>query len=484
MINPELKSLIETFLADNKKSSSSIDDFLLALTQNFSIRSRRLYSSDAPNVVNEFELWRDRVIHALDRYYEQQRKLAILSIEFSETIRKFLHCQKQSTQSDIINFLLKHLQSHHSIYPVSDFEYLLLAEDIGSHNEISELSESIISAVLALKDQRGNFELDKFMNIGISVFPNDSDDVNVLIDFAQEASNHSKKIPSNNYLFYSSSLERLTTYQVTVEAELRQAFVNNEITLYYQPKYRTSDKKIIGVEALMRWVNPVSGEIAPLHFIDVAEKSGIIIEIGEWSIEHSIVQLREWHDAGFTELTVSINLSSKQLQDTHLVHHIEKLLAQHGLSGVFLEIEIKEPSFRNLSSSIKQQLQALKDLGIQLAWDDFGIGSTSLYSLFILPFNIIKIENVITQQLAENTAAQNQVKSIIAMAHELNVSVTAEGVETEPVFQCLKNYGCDDVQGFHLSEALPPEAVSALLIDTPSQDEVSSINTSSLSSEF
>jgi diguanylate cyclase (GGDEF)-like protein/PAS domain S-box-containing protein len=290
-------------------------------------------------------------------------------------------------------------------------------------------------------------------SIGISVFPEDGKTAETLIKHADFAMYQAKKSGKNNFQFYSSDTHILLHNPLKVEMELHRAIVRNELELYYQPKVNLKTGKIVGVEALLRWFHPLFGSVPPATFIPIAEETGLIIPIGEWVLRAACQQNKEWHQKGF-ETVVSVNLSSRQFSLSNLETTIEKILLETELDPKYLEIEITESMTADIDRTITT-LRKLKRLGVSISIDDFGIGFSSLNYLRQFPIDTLKIDQSFVKQIHHNPNDETIVKTIISMAHNLNLNVVGEGIETQEQLIFLQQYLCDEGQGYFFTRPLP-----------------------------
>ncbi|WP_052404830.1 putative bifunctional diguanylate cyclase/phosphodiesterase [Bacillus rubiinfantis] len=241
-----------------------------------------------------------------------------------------------------------------------------------------------------------------------------------------------------------------------IEGELHKAIKQNEFRLYYQPKVNLNSGKIIGVEALIRWFHPEKGIIPPLKFIPVAEKTGLIIPIGEWVLRTACKQNIAWQQEGYLPLVMSVNLSVGQLYQPHFVQIVQDILTETGLNPNYLELEITESMMVDTNQALPI-INELKKLGVQISLDDFGTGFSALYYLKEFPINKIKIDQSFIRNCTTDPNDTTIVKTIIAMAHQLKMGVIAEGIESPDQLQFLQQNLCHHGQGYLFSKPLPPE---------------------------
>ena len=303
----------------------------------------------------------------------------------------------------------------------------------------------------------GSQHLNTSCSIGISLYPADGKDSATLMKHADVAMYYAKEKGRNNYQFFSPEMNLRAQERLSIENYLRLALRRNELVLHYQPRIRMSDGALTGMEALVRWLHPRRGLLAPEKFIDVAEDSGLIVPIGEWVLERACRQARYWQRAFGRNLKLSVNLSVGQVNDgERLYRAIDAAIRGAGIDPSTLELELTESMLMQNLGEKAALLNRLGELGVGISIDDFGTGYSSLSYLKTLPVDAIKIDSSFVRDIGLDANDEAIVRAIIAMAHSLKLSVIAEGVETEAQFASLKALGCDEFQGYFASPALPP----------------------------
>lgn len=285
-------------------------------------------------------------------------------------------------------------------------------------------------------------------SIGIAIYPADGEDVTALLKSADVAMYKAKEEGRNNYQFYTAALNAKAHQRLMLENDLRMAMKRNELTLFYQPKVDILSRKILGMEALIRWQHPKLGLVPPMRFIPVAEEIGVIDEIGEWVLRTACAQTKRWHDVGLASLTIAVNLSRQQLRNKLLAATITRALGETGLARTSLELELTESMIMHDVEHSVAALRQLKELGLTLSIDDFGTGYSSLSCLRRFPLDALKIDRSFVHDAATDPDDGAIVRAIIAMAKTLGLVVIGEGVETEEQYAFLKKEGCDVAQGF------------------------------------
>ncbi|MGI6669232.1 MAG: EAL domain-containing protein [Acetivibrionales bacterium] len=294
-------------------------------------------------------------------------------------------------------------------------------------------------------------------SIGISIYPDDGTDLQELMKNADAAMYHAKATGKNNFKVYTQELNLHIMRRMEIENQLRKAAERNEFVLHYQPQIELKTGKVVSVEALLRWSNPIIGWILPDSFIHVAEEIGLINNIGEWVLRTACKQLADWRSKGFDDLRVSINLSVRQFQQPNLVKLVTEIAEETGIRPEWLELEVTESlAMQNLEHTISV-LEKFKEMGIGISLDDFGKGYSSLNYLKIMPINNLKIDKTFIHGIASNSKQAKIAKSLISLAHNMNLTVTAEGVENTAQLDFLIREGCDIAQGYLFSKPKPAD---------------------------
>jgi len=302
-------------------------------------------------------------------------------------------------------------------------------------------------------------------SIGISIYPDDAQEIEVLMKYADTAMYHAKETGRNAYTFYKDDVQELSSRRFDLESKLRSAVKNNEFELYYQPKYNAMQEEITSMEALIRWNQPELGLIPPMDFIPLAEDTGLIVGIGAWVLDEACRQIKTWRDAGYSKLqtVIAVNLSGRQFSDGNLIETVTQAIKKYDVDPESLELELTESMLMdNVEETIKV-LHSLKGIGIKLSIDDFGTGYSSLSYLKRFPISTLKLDRSFIMGLPEDQDDMKIVSATIALAHGLDMKVVAEGVETIEQLTCLKAMQCDEIQGYYFSKPLNADAFTKLL---------------------
>ena len=341
-------------------------------------------------------------------------------------------------------------------------QFALVQADIEQPYEAAELAQSILDdleAPFALDLQ----EIRLRATIGITLFPEDGDSTEKLLQKAEQTMTLAKSRSRNRYQFYIASVDSEMRRRRELEKDLREALSRNQLYLVYQPQISYRDQRVVGVEALLRWQHPELGMVPPDQFIPLAEQNGNIVVIGEWVLDQACRQLREWHDQGFTELRMAVNLSTVQLHHSELPRVVNNLLQVYRLPPRSLELEVTETGLMEDISTAAQHLLSLRRSGALIAIDDFGTGYSSLSYLKSLPLDKIKIDKSFVQDLLEDDDDATIVRAIIQLGKSLGMQVIAEGVETAEQEAYIVAQGCHEGQGYHYSKPLPARELTAFL---------------------
>lgn len=341
-------------------------------------------------------------------------------------------------------------------------EYLILIQSIQQPAEAASIAANIIEYFnQPIKVQNQDIHLS--INIGISVYPLDSETADSLIDHAEIAMYKAKELGNNTYQLFSPDMGLKTQHRIDLEIKLRNAIAENQLHLVYQPKVSLKSGEISGCEALIRWTHPELGMVSPMHFIPIAEDSGLIVGIGDWVLRTACLQGRAWIEAGLAPTCIAVNISVRQFLQQDMVTWVARTLQETGLPPECLELELTESLIAQDIERVTETINQLKEIGVKLSIDDFGTGYSSLSYLKSFRVDTLKIDQSFVRNMLTETEDATIVLAVIALAHSLKFKVIAEGVETEEHCKYLKMHGCDEMQGYYFSKPIPATAFSALL---------------------
>jgi c-di-GMP phosphodiesterase len=412
---------------------------------------------------------RQQLQQQLDQILEDagrlQRRVAVLCVgldDFKGINEQFSY----QTGDQLLLALSDRLRSHSgklgALARLGGDQFALVQADIEQPYEAAELAQSILDSLdtpFSLEQQ----EVRLRATIGITLFPEDGDSTEKLLQKAEQTMTLAKSRSRNRYQFYIASVDSEMRRRRELEKDLREALGRNELHVVYQPQVDYRDHQVVGVEALLRWQHPQHGFVPPDLFIPLAEQNGTIIAIGEWVLDQSCRQLREWHDQGFTNLRMAVNLSTVQLHHAELPRMVNNLLQVYRLPARSLELEVTETGLMEDITTAAQHLLSLRRAGALIAIDDFGTGYSSLSYLKSLPLDKIKIDRSFVQDVLEDEDDATIVRAIIQLGKSLGMQVIAEGVETIEQEAYIIANGCNEGQGYLYSKPLPAREVTLYL---------------------
>lgn len=343
-------------------------------------------------------------------------------------------------------------------------EFMIILRNIKGSQDTINVAKKI------LRSMRPPFRFDSqslhvTTSIGISMYPLDGGDSEMLLRNADISMYRAKEKGGNTYELYAPTMNTKAHEELTLENDLREALDKNELKVYYQPQIDITSREIVGVEALAHWLHPKLGLILPSEFISLAEKTGLIVPLGHWLIRTSFLQLRNWQNQGFKKLKLAINLSDRQLKDPKIVKILTTAIKEADVSPKSIELELTENILINNAERAISDLNKLKSQGFLISIDDFGTGYSSFSYLKRFPVNSLKIDKDFIQNCITDQNDAAIVTAIVSMAHRLNLKVVAEGVETKKQYEFLKTLGCDEFQGYLFSMPVPEDRISEFLKD-------------------
>lgn len=408
----------------------------------------------------------DRIEHAIARAKRQDSPLAIMFIDldrFKIVNDSLGHKAGDELLVEVANRLRDCVRSSDTVARLGGDEFIVLIEDAVTPSDATTVAKKITTAV-ARPLQLGEHEIFTGASIGIAVYPESGTTTQDLIKHADTAMYHAKEAGRNNFQFYSQEMSGGSKGRLAMEAMLRQALGRGEIVVHYQPQANIQTGQIVGMEALVRWQHPELGLLQPSDFLGIAEEAGLITDIGNAVLRQACADAKQWHDHGFPECIMAVNLSGQEFWQPDLIGKIDQALKESALKPELLEIELTEGILMRNSETASNILHRLKELGIHLSMDDFGTGYSSLARLKTFPLDLLKIDRSFISDLAHNDNDAAITSAIIAIANRLKFGVIAEGVETKEQLAHLSQLGCEVVQGYLISPAVPAEQAKALLV--------------------
>ncbi len=408
------------------------------------------FLTDLPNRV----LFLDRLHQALATARRQHTRVAVMFLDLDrfKAINDSLgHQAGDVVLKEVAARLTRCVRGVDTVSRQGGDEFVVLLADIGGADQAAHVAGSVMQAVAQPMTVFAH-EVSLSASIGISMYPSDGDDVDTLLHHADVAMYHAKQNGRDAFRFFSPEMNAHVIERVEVENRLRQALANKEFVLEYQPEIDIASGRTIGVEALLRWRHPERGLLQPDQFIAVAEASGLIVPIGEWVLREACAQARAWRDQG-CPVVVAVNLSNVQFIHDHLLESVDGALAASGLAPQFLDLEITEGMIMNGDAATIATVNALRQRGVQLTVDDFGMGCSSLSTLRRYQLSKLKIDRSFVDDIAREPDGAAIIPAIIAVARSLKLRVIAEGVETAEQLRFLQQHGCDEYQGYYASMA-------------------------------
>ena len=417
--------------------------------------------TDLPNRSLVIERLEQAVKHA--RRTQKRCALVLLDLDrFKHINESYGHSIGDRLLCAVANNLRLVVRDDDTLARVGGDEFVLLFEDIDNTEHLGFLIERIQSALanaIELPDQCVNMTA----SMGICVYPEDGSNASELMRNVDAAMYHAKAQGRNTYQFYTEELTHKAFEILSLENDLRQAIKKSELELYYQPQIELETGTIVGAEALLRWKHRTLGTVSPSRFIPIAEESGLIVDIGDWVLEEGCKQIRAWQNKGINLHHLAINVAAMQLIRGGLVERLSNLLALYRIDPKWIELEVTEGFVMDRSEKSIMQLGAIRQLGVSLAIDDFGTGYSSLSYLKDLPMNKLKIDQSFVRGIPDDMADTAITKTILALGVGLDISVIAEGVETEQQSAFLYSAGCHYAQGYLYGKPMPADEFEALL---------------------
>ncbi len=409
-------------------------------------------------------LLQERLRQAIEHALRDQTcgALAFLDLDnFKHINDNFGHEAGDAVLREVAQRLRDNMREEDTIARLGGDEFVLLVCNVTSRERLADVVERVRRSVMQQVAVDG-LEIFPGTSIGVALFPQDGDTSDKIMRAADAAMYHAKTLGKNNVQFYSEELNQIVHEHLMLEASLSRAIREREMVLDYQPKVDLRSGKVVGAEALVRWRHPVDGTITPDRFIPVAEETGLIVPLGEWVLDEACGALKAMRLLGVEDFVISVNLSARQLRQRHFADRLAATLAHHGVDPRMLELEVTESQLMDHPDEAREALAQLKALGVRLSIDDFGTGYSSLSHLQRFPVDYIKIDRSFLGDVGHDGHLVIT-RAIIALGHNLKLKVIAEGVETREQLAFLRKHGCDEMQGYYFSPALPRETLQEMV---------------------
>ncbi|ROO34527.1 diguanylate cyclase (GGDEF) domain-containing protein [Pseudomonas sp. NFACC32-1] len=400
----------------------------------------------------------DRIGQAMYRVREQGGCFALMFIDldgFKPVNDAFGHHMGDLLLREVALRLREDLRSQDTLARIGGDEFVLLVQLAEADDALRLAARQV--GLIGRTFRVAEHELQISASVGIALYPGNGHSAEELLMNADAAMYHAKGTGKNGYSFFDASMNSNARRQLQLLQDLRIAVEQRQFSLHYQPKFDAANGRPVGAEALLRWVHPTQGLLMPDTFIDLAEKTGLIIAIGEWVLNEACRQMREWYVLGYTDWRIAVNLSALQFCHAGLVQSVATALATHCLPANSLTLEITETTAMSDADASMTVLQQLSDMGVDLSIDDFGTGYSSLMYLKRLPANELKIDRGFVRDLEHDSDDAAIVSAIVALGQALGLRIVAEGVETDVQQSFLTRLGCDSLQGYLLGHPLPAE---------------------------
>lgn len=413
--------------------------------------------TDLPNRL----LLTERLRQAMKHAERNRSQLAVIFIDldrFKNINDSLGHAAGDRVLQNIAEVLEENLRKDDTVARIGGDEFVLLLEEVHEPESVGAAVEKLMEQLSApIKIERQ--EISVTASVGISMYPGDGDDVSTLLANADAAMYRAKDEGRNSYQFYTADLTSSAFERVLLENNLRQALAKEEFYLLFQPQFDMRDQRFIGAESLLRWQHPELGTVSPAKFIPIAEESGLIHAIGLWVLRTACRQGKTWFDQGIKFGHISVNVAGPQIQRGDLVKEVAEVLSETGLPPAMLELEVTEGFIMRQAESAIKQLKALRSLGVKLSIDDFGTGYSSLSYLKQLPINKLKIDQSFVRDIPSDVEDIAICKAVIGLGKAMQLTVIAEGVETQEQVDFLKESGCDEGQGYLYSRPISPQEI-------------------------
>ncbi len=433
----------------------------------------RLAYFDALTRLPNREAFRLTLSQALRRLNGSSGRLALLFVDV-DRLKNVNDALGHGAGDLLLQQIAKRLQSvlraHDHLSRFGGDEFVVVVSEITRDSDAERVAARLLGALVAPVDI-GVTQLYTSASIGIALYPEDADSLDALLKHADTAMYQAKEQGGNRFLFYHAQQTERVVERLTLDTQLRQALERKELVLYYQPIVDLRSRRIVGAEALLRWEDPQRRLIMPTALISAAEDTGLIVALGDWVLQAGCAQLRAWQQQGrATDLTLSVNISTRQFESGRLVKAVDEALARSGLQPDCLELEITENVMLIMTDAVQSALDTLRGRGVRLVLDDFGTGYSSLSYLNQLRFHALKIDQSFVRGIPVQKSETQIVTAILALAKGLEMEVIAEGIESVEQYDFLRDHGCEFGQGYLMGRPQTAEAFAAMLAGQQTDD--------------
>ncbi|WP_455223566.1 EAL domain-containing response regulator [Kaarinaea lacus] len=428
-----------------------------------SMQHQALY--DSLTDLSNRRLFQERLSHAMSKAHREEKLLAVCFFDL-DSFKMINDNLGHAVGDELLKSVAKRLRSTMRqgdiVARISGDEFALAIEGLSNVDELEKIVEKLRFRLAQPYRIRGH-KIYTSASIGVALYPLDSADRDTMLRNADAAMYRAKELGGNCFCYYTYDMNDRARRRLELEKNLRKAISRNELCLYYQPQIDSDTNNVIGVEALLRWQHPDYGLLSPAKFLIIADDSGLIFSIGDWAFITACNDLLRWHQSGYEDVRLSINMSSRQFVQEGIIENISQVLHSTRLKPSRICVEItEEVAMKNISGTIETMNQ-LRSLGLRTAIDDFGAGHSSMNLLQKLPIDALNIDRSFIMRIAEREQDGNTAKGIIALAHSLGLKVVAEGVETKTQAEFLRRHHCDVLQGYYFSPPVPADEIDNFL---------------------
>ncbi|PZO20329.1 MAG: GGDEF domain-containing response regulator [Leptolyngbya foveolarum] len=469
LVRPCTHAEIRDTLAARIRRQTATSELYVATLRHTAEQINRLAHYDRLTDLPNYHLLHQKLTQFIAASHASQQTLAFMSLSL-DRLRTVNTVMGYPSGDNLLRSAAHRLKSclppEATLARLTANQFAIVLPNLKRHQQANETAEDLMDALKRPFSLPGGQEIFVTTSIGVAFLLHQSEDVQTLLRQADAALEYAKKQKSNYCQFYRSDMPVVLSDQIQMETQLRYGLERDEFEVHYQPQLNLASGNIEGCEALIRWRHPERGYISPIKFVPLAEETGLIVPIGQWVLETACVQAKRWQEQNLGMRYISVNISSVQFNQTDLIDSIKNTLASSGLAPQQLELEVTETALMQDAESAIAILTELKALGIRIAIDDFGTGYSSLSYLKQLPIDTLKIDNCFVRGATKDPKNQAILQSTIELAHRLNLSVVAEGVENQEELLLLSQYQCDFLQGYWVGRPMSHTDIEKKLAPT------------------